>query len=97
MQPIGNKYLIKVEKLPNEETIDGIVVINNKTNQDIYYKGNIVAHGTCMNDVNIIPIGTNVYFNWRNKDDKIKVQIADQLYYICSPNVILAVIEEDIA
>ena len=68
MQPIGNKYLIKVETPPSEENIGGILVPSGKSSEEVHYRGVIVAHGTYMTEKELIPVDTKVVFDWKDKE-----------------------------
>lgn len=93
MQPIGNKYLIKVEKAPAEEKVDGIIIPSTRSIEDIHYRGTVVEHGTYMTEKELVPINSKVLFNWRDKDSKTKLSVDGELYYICDPKAILAIEE----
>ncbi len=92
MQPIGNKYLIKVEQ-KSEDVVNGIVLPSIKKNEEVYYEGVIESYGTHMIGTELIPIGTCVYFDWKNKNAKTRLQLNNGFYYICEPNSILAIKE----
>lgn len=104
MIPIGKKYLIKceVDHTPTHEE-DGIIVLNDSSVQDIYWKGKIVAYGTMWTEEekkDLIPIGKTVVFDYstpvQNKRLKsIKVAVGKDVYYLEDPDEILGVFEDD--
>ena len=93
MQPIGNKYLIKVEIPPSEEDVGGILVLAGKAAEEAHYRGTIVAHGTYMTEKELLPIDTKVIFDWKDKESKMKIVLNGQIYYITDPKAILALDE----
>lgn len=93
MQPIGNKYLIKVETPPSEENIGGILVPSGKSSEEVHYRGVIVAHGTYMTEKELIPVDAKVVFDWKDKESKMKIILDGQIFYICDPKAILALDE----
>ena len=93
MQPIGNKYLIKVETPPSEENIGGILVPSGKSSEEVHYRGVIVAHGTYMTEKELIPVDTKIVFDWKDKESKMKIILDGQIFYICDPKAILALDE----
>ena len=93
MQPIGNKYLVKVN-VPIEDKVGDILLPTGKTAEEIHYTGTIVEYGTYMTEKHLLPLNTNVIFNWKDKDSKIKISLNNELYYICNPNAILTTINE---
>lgn len=93
MQPIGNKYLVKVETPPPEENVGGILVPSGRSEEEVHYRGTIVAHGTYMTEKELIPVDTKVVFDWKDKDSKMKIILNGQIFYICDPKAILALDE----
>lgn len=93
MQPIGNKYLVKVETPPPEENVGGILVPSGRSEEEVHYRGTIVAHGTYMTEKELIPVDTKVVFDWKDKDSKMKIILDGQIFYICDPKAILALDE----
>ena len=93
MQPIGNKYLVKVETPPPEENVGGILVPSGRSEEEVHYRGTIVAHGTYMIEKELIPVDTKVVFDWKDKDSKMKIILNGQIFYICDPKAILALDE----
>ena len=71
MQPIGNKYLVKVEIPASEENVNGIVVMSGRAAEEVHYKGTIVAYGTHMTEKEPVPLDTKVIFDWKDKESKI--------------------------
>ena len=93
MQPIGKKYLVKVETPPPEENVGGILVPSGRSEEEVHYRGTIVAHGTYMTEKELIPVDTKVVFDWKDKDSKMKIILNGQIFYICDPKAILALDE----
>ena len=93
MQPIGNKYLVKVEIPASEENVNGIVVMSGRAAEEVHYKGTIVAYGTHMIEKELVPLDTKVIFDWKDKESKMKIVLNDKIFYICDPKVILALDE----
>lgn len=93
MQPIGNKYLVKVETPPPEENVGGILVPSGRSEEEVHYRGTIAAHGTYMTEKELIPVDTKVVFDWKDKDSKMKIILNGQIFYICDPKAILALDE----
>lgn len=93
MQPIGNKYLVKVSPQPVEEKVGDIIMPQGNFAEMAHYKGTIVAHGTYMTEKEIIPINTKIIFDWKDKEAKTKIGMNGELYYICEPKAILALDE----
>ena len=93
MQPIGNKYLVKVETPPPEENVGGILVPSGRSEEEVHYRGTIVAHKTYMTKKEFIPVDTKVVFHWKDKDSKMKIILNGQIFYICDPKAILALDE----
>lgn len=93
MLPIGNKYLVKVETPPPEENVGGILVPSGRSEEEVHYRGTIVAHGTYMTEKELIPVDTKVVFDWKDKDSKMKIILNGQIFYICDPKAILALDE----
>ena len=93
MQHIGNKYLVNVETPPPEENVGGILVPSGRSEEEVHYRGTIVAHGTYMTEKELIPVDTKVVFDWKDKDSKMKIILNGQIFYICDPKAILALDE----
>ena len=93
MQPIDNKYLVKVETPPPEENVGGILVPSGRSEEEVHYRGTIAAHGTYMTEKELIPVDTKVVFDWKDKDSKMKIILNGQIFYICDPKAILALDE----
>ena len=93
MQPIGNKYLVKVETPPPEENVGGILVPSGRSEEEVHYRGTIVAHGTYMTEKELIPVDTKVVFDWKDKNSKMKIILNGPIFYICDPKAILALDE----
>lgn len=95
MNPIGNKYLVKVDVSVKDEAVGGIYLPQGSISQNVHYKGTVVAHGTAMTENELIPEGSKIYFDWKNKEAKTKLHLDNSVYYICDPIAIIALDTEE--
>lgn len=99
MKSLGKTYLIKIEP-QKEETIGGIFIPQTVSSRDtVYYIGRIADYGVGFTDeekVELLPIGTKVILDYRKSvsENKIRLQMGKDLYYVYQPENILAIIEE---
>ena len=100
MKPIGKTYLIKCEHKSEIKMENGIYVSSNfdvDEIEDIFYKGEVIAHGTGFSDEEIkelVPIGKTVVFEYKEKRGT-KMTIGKTTYYIKDEDQILGIIEDE--
>ena len=93
-------YLIKCEHKSEIKMENGIYVpINFDVDEieDIFYKGEVIAHGTGFSDEEIkelVQIGKTVVFEYKEKR-RTKMTIGKTTYYIKDEDQILGVIEDE--
>ena len=97
MKPIGKTYLIQVRKHDeNENVINGIIIPDNSSFNDIYYEGVVIEYGTGWNKDEIkdlVPIGKTVFFEYKKKCGT-KCVLKDKIYYIQEAKNVLAIKED---
>ena len=48
-----------------------------------------------MTENELIPEGSKIYFDWKNKEAKTKLHLDNSVYYICDPIAIIALDTEE--
>lgn len=98
MKPTGKTYLVKIKKHDSkDDIINGIYIPDTSSIHDIFYEGTIVGYGAAWSkdeEKDLIPIGTNIIFEYKKKCGT-KIIFGDDVYYIHDPKDILAIKEEN--
>lgn len=98
MKPTGRTYLIKCDYDDGIKKQGDIYVINNiNKNDDVFWKGYIVAYGTSFTEEetkDLLPIGTKVVMDYK-KNAKMKVIIGGSVCYVRDVDEIIGVVEDE--
>ena len=99
MKSIGKTYLIKIEE-QKEEQIGGIYIPQNASYESVYFIGVIADYGIGFTEDEIselLPIGTKVLLDYRKEvsQNKIRLHLDDNIFYVYEPENILAILEEE--
>lgn len=99
MKSIGKTYLIKINE-QKEEQIDGIYIPQTASYESVYFTGIIADYGIGFTEeekAELLPIGTKVLLDYRKEvsQNKIRLHLDDEIFYVYEPENILAIIEEE--
>lgn len=100
MKSIGKTYLVTVEN-PKNEYIGNIYIPETSALRDIVpYIGRIYEYGAALTEEEkkkLLPIGTKIIMDYRKKsaENKIRLVMGENTYYVIDIKNVIAVIEED--
>lgn len=99
MKSIGKTYLIKIEE-QKEEQVGGIFIPQNASYESVYFTGIIADYGIGFTEdekAELLPIGTKVLLDYRKEvsQNKIRLHLDQEIFYVYEPENILAIIEEE--
>ena len=98
MKPIGKTYLIKAEYDSGITKQGDIYVVNDvNKNDDVFWKGIIIAYGTGFSkeeEKDLLPIGTKVVMEY-GKKAQMKVVISGTVCYVRDVDEVIGVIEDE--
>lgn len=98
MKPTGKTYLIKAEYDEGVQKQGDIFVVNNVSkNDDVFWKGVIIAYGTSFNEEDqkdLLPIGTKVVMDYKKKA-KMKIVLGQSVCYVRDVDEVIGVVEDE--
>lgn len=95
MRPLGKTYLIEIPDQKDEVLEGGIIIPSENKTKLVHYRGKVKEIGLGFNNDNIVKINDIVYFDWKQKEGKVKILLGQELYYIVEEPLILAIEESE--
>lgn len=100
MKPIGKTYLIKIEPQQEEKVGDIFIPQTAALYESIPFIGIIADYGLGFTEdekCELLPIGTKVLLDYRKEvaQNKIRLQLDKDLFYVYEPENILAILEDE--
>lgn len=95
MRPLGKTYLIEIPNQKDEVLEGGIIIPSENKTKLVHYRGKVKEIGLGFNNDNIVKINDIVYFDWKQKEGKVKILLGQELYYIVEEPLILAIEESE--